>query len=84
MTDRVRALTVVLDQDYRDDDVQTLMNAITHMKGVAHVEHDAHITDLNDFTARQRVRSEVADGMLGMLDLLREGKRFKVVEDDCG
>lgn len=83
MTDRVRALTVVLERDYRDDDIQPLMEAILHMKGVAHVEHDNHITDLNDFTARQRVRAEVADGMLDMVRLLNEGKQFKVVED-CG
>lgn len=38
MTDRVKALTVLLDSAYRDDDVQHLVNAISMMRGVAKVE----------------------------------------------
>ena len=37
MTDRIRVLTVVLDRDYRDDDVQEIVNAIKMTKGVADV-----------------------------------------------
>jgi len=82
MTDRVRALTVVLDQDTRTDDVEHLVAAISMMRGVAHVEHDDHIADLNDWTARQRVRNEVADGILGILKCLREGQAFTVVAEE--
>jgi hypothetical protein len=38
MTDRVRTLTVVLDRDYRDDDVERIVQTITMIKGVHQVE----------------------------------------------
>lgn len=38
MTDRICALTVLLDEDIREDDVQSLCEAIQHMRHVAKVE----------------------------------------------
>lgn len=38
MTDRVRTLTVTLERDYRDDDVQTLVDAIAQLRGVDRVD----------------------------------------------
>lgn len=38
MTDRIRVVTVFLDKDYRDDDVQEILSAIAMVKGVDHVE----------------------------------------------
>ena len=38
MTDRIRTLTVVLDQDYRDDDAEPILEAIRMVKCVAGVE----------------------------------------------
>ena len=38
MTDRIRVVTVILDNDYRDDDVVEILNAISMVKGVNHVE----------------------------------------------
>lgn len=37
MTDRVRHLTIVLDRDYRDDDVEHLVAAIRLLRGVSEV-----------------------------------------------
>jgi len=34
MTDRIRILTVVLDSDYRDDDVHPIVDAIRMVRGV--------------------------------------------------
>ena len=68
MTDRVRTLTVVLDRDYRTDDIEVVAQGIRMIKGVAAVEngdvvdHAAHIAR-NDF--RQtigRAISELAAG----------------------
>lgn len=39
MTDRTRILTVLLDQDYRDDDVQAIKDAISMVRGVIKVDH---------------------------------------------
>lgn len=38
MTDRIRTLTVLLDRDIRTDDVEPLVAAIEHLKGVRKVE----------------------------------------------
>ena len=47
MTDRVNALTVVLENDVRDDDARDLMNAIKNFKNVLTVEINvSHVTDL--------------------------------------
>lgn len=37
MTDRIATLTVVLDQEYRTDDVEHIKNAINMIKGVQEV-----------------------------------------------
>lgn len=37
MTDRVNALVVVLDKDIRTDDVESLIEAIKHFRGVLSV-----------------------------------------------
>lgn len=39
MTDRVKALTVTLEKDIRDDDIETLVNAIKMLKGILDVEN---------------------------------------------
>lgn len=62
MTDRIHALTITLDQDYRDDDVEAIVNAIRMVKGVAHVA--LHVTNLTDHTARGRVRQEIGGDLM--------------------
>lgn len=65
MTDRVKALTVVLDIDYREDDVQALAQAIGMMKGVTAVSLVK--TDTNDYVNRARVRAELTGKLLDLL-----------------
>lgn len=64
MTDRVQTLTVILDDDYRTDDVQMIVDAISMLKGVAGVELGSPV-DMNDHLARERalmeIRSELAE-----------------------
>lgn len=57
MTDRIHALTVVLDRDYRDDDVVDIVLAIKMIKGVASVEE--HVAQVEDYYARARVAAKV-------------------------
>jgi len=38
MTDRIRHLTVTLDRDYREDDVQCIVDAISLIRGIAGIE----------------------------------------------
>lgn len=57
MTDRVSTLTVVLERDMRDDDVQIVAEAIKMIRFVASVE--SNVVDVAEYTARQRVRFEI-------------------------
>ena len=61
MTDRIHALTVVLDRDMRDDDVECVVDAIRMIRFVASI--DTHVTDLRDHQARVRVNREWLDGL---------------------
>lgn len=56
MTDRVSALTVVLETDFREDDVRTLIKAIMQFRGVLRV--NKHVSDTSLFVAESRVRNE--------------------------
>lgn len=57
MTDRVQALTVVLDRDIRDDDVQPIIDAIHQLRHVISVV--TNVVDTDDFIARQRVAHHI-------------------------
>lgn len=66
MTDRINALTVILDRDIRDDDVQELIGAISMLRNVADVT--AHIANIEDAIARSRVRRELRERIIALFD----------------
>ena len=57
MTDRVRHLTVTLNEDTRVDDLEAIVTAIRLIRGVGSVEH--HVVQLQDQLAREAVRAEI-------------------------
>jgi hypothetical protein len=57
MTDRIRHLTVTLDEDTRTDDLDAIVSAIEHVRGVASVER--HVVKAGDHLAREAIRAEV-------------------------
>lgn len=61
MTDRINGLTITLDKDIRDDDIQSLITAILMMRGVIHVE--PNIVSSLDHFARARMKDEIRDKM---------------------
>ena len=63
MTDRVKGLYVVLDADYRVDDVEAIVSAIKMVKCVADVQTEDMVSDVDDYMARTRVRSELAKSL---------------------
>ena len=67
MTDRIRTVTVVLDADYRDDDVIPILTALRMVRGVASVE--ARVVEGADYTARLVTRAMCLDRAL---DAVRE------------
>ena len=64
MTDRIKGLTVALDRDYRDDDVQAIVDAIMMIKGVKGVTTSK--VEMDDYTARVRVVTELQSQVLAV------------------
>lgn len=57
MTDRIRHLTVVLDRDYRDDDVERIIAAIKQLRHVASVK--PHVVEPGDYINRETLKNEL-------------------------
>lgn len=80
MTDRIRTLTVTLDKDYRDDDVQSIVSAIQHIKGVALVE--TRVVDVDELVARSAVRADFQARLHEAVDsVFRQANVRNMVED---
>lgn len=69
MTDRVGTITLVLEKDYRIDDVQPLIDALYQFKGVIKVK--PNVTDLEGLMAYSRARHEL---QLKLWDALKDPK----------
>ena len=57
MTDRIKALTVVLEKDMREDDAEGLIRVIEMLRGVLSVK--AHVSDPSHFAATETARREL-------------------------
>lgn len=68
MSDRTFSLTVLLDGEYRDDDAQVIIDAISMIKGVEKVI--PKISESADYLAYARARNDL------------HKKLFKVLEED--
>ena len=66
MTDRINALTVILDKDYRDDDIKTITEAVGMIKGVLKVKK--HVADsLSQQTAEIRLKTKLFEEICKLL-----------------
>jgi hypothetical protein len=65
MTDRYNALTVALERDIRDDDAETLIQAIQMLRGVLTVE--GNVADPASWLAQHRARTELANKLWAVL-----------------
>jgi hypothetical protein len=61
VTDRLKGCVVVFSQDFREDDVDSVLSAIRHIRGVAEVT--SLIANTDDYLARARVRYELRDAL---------------------
>lgn len=57
MTDRFHSLTVVLEQDTRDDDAEPILQAIRMIKGVLSVS--GTVADIESHMAEDRARQDI-------------------------
>lgn len=65
MTDRIYALTVILDDHYRTDDVEEIIRAIKMIRGVMKVEE--HVSSSESYAAQERARHELGMKMWQVL-----------------
>lgn len=65
MTQRINALTVVLEKDIREDDVELITNAIRMLKYVLSV--NTNVSDINSHIAYQRARYDIQDKLFEAL-----------------
>ena len=65
MTDRINAITVVLEKDMRVDDAESLLLAIKQFKGVIRAE--GNVADSNDYVAQSRARSELGQKIIKVI-----------------
>lgn len=57
MTDHISGFIVVLDRDYREDDVERILDAIRMIRGVTSVV--PHVSEVADMIAQERATTEV-------------------------
>jgi inosine-uridine nucleoside N-ribohydrolase len=65
MTDRFNALTVVLEQDIREDDAQAIIAAISQLRGVASVE--GNVADMHSHIAKEQALHELRGKMMDII-----------------
>ncbi len=65
MTDRINALTVVLDGNIREDDVQGLIDAIKYLNGVDKVTK--HVADFESHIAKSQAQLTLRKKILDLL-----------------
>lgn len=65
MTDRLKGVYVVFDQDIREDDAEAILNAIRMVRHVQSVE--PIVANIEDHFARDRVRRELGQKILDIL-----------------
>lgn len=65
MTDRINVLTVGLEVDYRDDDIDDIINAILMIKGVLNVT--TNISNVSDWIAEERAKQDMKMKLVGIL-----------------
>ena len=65
MTDRINALTVILNRDIREDDCEAVIHAIRMIRGVGDVQ--THVSDVSTAVAAMRVRADIEKRLLSVL-----------------
>jgi cell division protein FtsX len=67
LTDRIQSLTVVLEEDLRDDDAQEIADAIAKLRGVQIVTLGAPV-DFTVHVERQRLRRSMGAAIIALLN----------------
>ena len=68
MTNKFHSITVVLENDIREDEAQKIIDAIYQLRGVIKVS--GNVADLLDFIGTSRAKHDLA---IKMLSILKDG-----------
>lgn len=74
MSDRFQVLTVVLDKERREEDLQPILDALKMVRGVAQVKLGEPMGP-NDYAARATAASDLTSALFGFLSLAPGGLR---------
>lgn len=77
MTDRAHSLTVVLEQDTRDDCLDSLTTAIRQLRGVVGVE--LNVADHTAFAYEVRAEHRTSELMIAAMKAIHKGGLDKVL-----
>ncbi len=66
MTDRIISLTVMLEKEIREDDVQNIVRAIEMIRGVGMVEPGI-VADSTFYIAREQAKAELVKQMISII-----------------
>lgn len=66
MTDRIKALTVVLEHDIRTDDIEPLITSIMLLRGVLSVR--THVVEIDSHVAEQRAKNDLRKKLFKILE----------------
>jgi hypothetical protein len=81
MTDRIRTIVVVLDRDMRDDDIESVVQAIRMTRFVAKVE-TGPVVDMPNYEARSIVFRAVKKRLWNCLMSMEADKDFDFTKDE--
>lgn len=59
MTDRIKALTVVLEEGYKEDAAQRIIDAVALIQGVISVEK--HVGGIDHYAAKMQAKNEIKE-----------------------
>jgi hypothetical protein len=65
MSDRIYAYTVILDGEYKDEDVEQVQHAIEMIKGVRSVT--PQVSNPEIYFAKQKIRDEIGEKIINII-----------------
>lgn len=68
MSNRINGLIIALDKDYREEDIESLKNAIMQLKGVISVKEN--IVSPDSFIISERIKSETREKIYNLYKVL--------------
>lgn len=73
MSDRINGFIVVLDKDYKDEDIESTINAIEQIKGVVSVK--PNIVTSNEYIAAERTKIEIVNKIYDFAQQVLSGEK---------